>query len=201
VKQIVLNDKYNTSLLNRVHNSKKHKQKLEEDKQTQNWVKFTYFGKETSYITKLFKNTALKVAYTTSNNLGKLLEMQKTAKLNKYERNGVYQLTCPTCHKKYVGQTGRPFNLRFREHYRDYKYANNKSKFAQHIIEEGHSFGPIDNIMDIIHIANKGRMLDALEKFYIYRKTQLGTQINNKLTVQANSVFEAIVQNNHHRRQ
>jgi hypothetical protein len=35
VKQIVLNNKYNTSLLNRDHNSKKHKQKLEEDKKTQ----------------------------------------------------------------------------------------------------------------------------------------------------------------------
>jgi hypothetical protein len=144
----------------------------------------------------LFKNTVLKVAYTTNNNLGKVLEMQKTAKPSKFERNGVYQLTCPTCHKKYVGQNGRPFHVRFREHYRDYKYANNKSKFAQHVIEEGHAFGPTDNIMDIIHIANKGRMLDTLEKFYIYRETQLGNQINDKLTVQANPTFEAIVQNN-----
>jgi hypothetical protein len=55
--------------------------------------------------------------------------------------------------------------------------------------------------MDIIHIANKGRTLDTLEKFYIYRETQLGTQINDKLTVQANSIFEAVVQNNPHRGQ
>jgi hypothetical protein len=99
----------------------------------------------------------------------------------------------------YVGQSGRPFHIRFREHYRDYKYANNKSKFAQHVIEEGHAFGPIDNIMDIIHVANNGRLLDTLEKFYIYRETQLRTQINDKLTVQANSIFEALVQNNPHR--
>jgi hypothetical protein len=98
----------------------------------------------------------------------------------------------------YVGQTGRrPFHVRFREHYRDYKYENNKSKFSQHVIEEGHAFGPIDNIMDVLHIANKGRMLDNLKKFYIYRETQLGTQIN-KLTVQAKSIFEATVQNNPH---
>jgi hypothetical protein len=98
-------------------------------------VKFTYIGRETRYITKLFKDTFLKVAYTTNNNLGKLLETQKTHKPNKFDKNGVYQLTCPTCHNKYAGQTGRPFHVRFREHYWDYKYANNKSKFAQHVIE------------------------------------------------------------------
>jgi hypothetical protein len=199
VKQIIHNNKYITSLVNRVHNSKKHKQILEEDKQTHKWVKFVCVGKETRYITKLFKNTPLKVAYTTNNNLGKLLEVQKTEKLNKFDRNGVYQLTCPACQKKYVGQTGRPFHVRFREHYRDYKYPNNKSKFAQHVIEEGHAFGPKENIMDMIHIENKGRMLDTLEKFYIYEETQLGTQINDKLTVQANPIFEAVVQNNPHR--
>jgi hypothetical protein len=31
--------------------------------------------------------------------------------------------------------------------------------------------------MDAIHISNKGRMLDILEKFYIYREMQLGTQL------------------------
>jgi hypothetical protein len=110
VKQIIHNNKYSTSLLNRIHNSKKHKQVLEEDKQSQKWEKFTYIGKETRYITKLFKNAPLKVAYTTNNNLGKLLEVQKTGNLNKFEKNGVYQLTCPTCQKKYVGQTGRFFS-------------------------------------------------------------------------------------------
>jgi hypothetical protein len=91
--------------------------------------------------------------------------------------------------------------VRFREHYRDYKYSNNKSKFAQHVTEEGHAFGPINDIMDVIHIVNKGRMLDTLEKFYIYRETQLGIQINDKLTVQPKPFFEALIQNNPHRGQ
>jgi hypothetical protein len=51
----------------------------------------------------------------------------------------------------------------------------------------------------LLLFANKGRMPDILEKFYTYRETQLGTQINDKLTVQANSIFEAIVRNNPHR--
>ena len=90
-------------------------------------------------ITKLFKKTNLKITYTTNNNLGKLLDTQNaTSSKNKFDKNEVYQLTCPTCLKKYIGQTDRPFHVRFREHYRDYKYANNKSKFAQHVLEEGH---------------------------------------------------------------
>jgi len=47
------------------------------------------------------------------------------------------------------------------------KNANNRSKFAQHVLEEGHAFGPMVDIMDIVHIEEKGRMLDTLEKYYI----------------------------------
>jgi hypothetical protein len=61
--------------------------------------------------------------------------------------------------------------VRFHEHYNDYKYANNISKFAQHVIDEGHAFGPINDVMDRIHIENKGRLLDTLEKFYVYKET------------------------------
>ena len=88
--------------------------------------------------------------------------------------------------------------MRFREHYRDYKFANNKSKFAQHITD-GHAFGPMSDIMDVVHIASNGRMLATLERFYIYRETKLRTQINDKLTVQSKPIFEALLQNDPHR--
>jgi hypothetical protein len=59
--------------------------------------------------------------------------------------------------------------------------------------EEGHSFGPINEIMNALHIAKKGRMLDTLEKLYIFRETQRGDQINNKLIVYSNPIFEALI--------
>jgi len=99
---------------------------------------------------------------TTNNTLGRLLEVQKTQKSDKFDKSWVYQLTCPKFQKKYVGQTSRQFHVRFREHYRDYKYASNESKFAQHVIEEGHSFGPMGDITDTLHIAKKGRILDVV---------------------------------------
>jgi len=55
--------------------------------------------------------------------------------------------------------------------------------------------------MDIIHIANKGKMLDTLEKFYIYKGRQSGNQINNKLTVQKNLIFEVLIQHTPYRGQ
>jgi len=36
-------------------------------------------------------------------------------------------------------------------------------------------------------------MLDTLEKFYIFRETQGGDQIYDKLTVQSNPIFEALI--------
>ena len=45
-------------------------------------------------------------------------------------KSGIYQLTGPSCNKKYTGQTGRSFKFHFQEHHRDNKYGNMKSKFA-----------------------------------------------------------------------
>jgi hypothetical protein len=123
--------------------------------------------------------------------------VHKNQKQNEYNKNGVYQLTCPTCRKRYVGQTGRPFHVRYREHYHDYKYANNKSKFAQHALDEGHAFGPINEVMYVIHFAKKkkkkGRLLETLERFYIYNETTKGNQINDKHTMQKNPIFETLI--------
>jgi hypothetical protein len=47
VMQIIHNNKYNTSILKRIYNNKKHKQGYKQENQNQRWVKFTYIGKET----------------------------------------------------------------------------------------------------------------------------------------------------------
>jgi hypothetical protein len=35
-------------------------------------------------------------------------------------------------------------------------------------MENRHAFGPMQDIMDVVHITRKGRMMDTLEKFYIF---------------------------------
>jgi hypothetical protein len=99
---------------------------------------------------------------------------------------------------KYVGQTERPFKVCFHEHFHDLKYGNRKSKSATHLLDNKHSIGPMESVMETPHITNKGRMMDTLERFYIFRETKHNNQINDKLTVKPNIVFETIVQSDPH---
>jgi hypothetical protein len=153
-------------------------------------------------ITKLFQDTNIRIKHTMNDKLGKLIDTKRVTKSrSKFDMNGVYPLTYPKSFKEYIGQTDRPFRVRFREHYRDYKYANSKSKFAQNPLNEGHSVGSMNEIMDLLYIAKKGGMLDTWEKFYTFRETQLGNQINDKRTVQSNPIFEALIPNTTYRGQ
>jgi hypothetical protein len=60
---------YNTSVLKAISSSKKYKSGTEKT----HWSKFTYFGKETRDVKKFFKNTRIKVTYSTKNTLEKLI--------------------------------------------------------------------------------------------------------------------------------
>ena len=95
---------------------------------------------------------------------------------------------------KYVGQTGRSFRIRFQGHYRDFKNNNNKSKFAMRLLENHHSIGHIDNIMEILYITKKGRTMDTIEKYYIYKETKKENQINDKNKMKQNKIYEAVIQ-------
>jgi hypothetical protein len=94
---------------------------------------------------------------------------------------------------KYTEQTGRPFKTSFQEHLRDFKYGNNRSNFAQHLLENKHAMGPMEDIMDVIHVTNKGEMMDTLERYYIYKGTVSSSQIKDKLTTKPNPIFEAVI--------
>jgi len=94
----------------------------------------------------------------------------------------------------YTGQTGRSFKTWFKEHTRDFKYNNKKSNFTQNLLEEGHAIGNMDDIMKVIHITGKRRMLNTLESFHIYKQTKAGNQINDRLTTKNSKIFEAILQ-------
>jgi hypothetical protein len=48
---------------------------------------------------------------------------------------------------KYIGQTGRTFNIRYM----------------------GHTYGTVTGTMDVIRTGRKGRLLNTLEKYHIYK--------------------------------
>jgi hypothetical protein len=99
---------------------------------------FTYVGRETKYIVKLFKHTDLNIAYHT--NKGLLAHLNCHTQIpDKFTLSGVYKLTCPDCGRASVGQTGRDLRTRFDEHRCAFLYNNQSSKFAQHLLQHAHS--------------------------------------------------------------
>jgi hypothetical protein len=69
IQQILRNNGYDTPKRKITCNNYKHKPGITK----MQWSKFTYVGKETRAITKVFKNTKIRITYSTNNSLRKLL--------------------------------------------------------------------------------------------------------------------------------
>jgi hypothetical protein len=153
---------------------------------------FTYTGKKTRTVTKILHKAGIKVAFTTKHTIGNLLR-QKQDQNDKFDNSGIYQLECTDCGKQYVGQTGRSFKTRFKEHKRDYETKSYKSLFAKHLIESNHQLYPMENSLTILSHQHKGRKMNTVEQYYIYKITKKGNQLNEQFTEKPNFIFEAIL--------
>ena len=159
---------------------------------THKWVTFTYTGKETNFITNLFRETNLKIAFRTSNTTQSLLK-HKQQPPDIYTQSGVYKLKCPDCNKAYVGQIGRSFQVRFNEHKNAFKTNSHTSNFAKHLNEQAHSFGSIHNTTQIPQRQNKESHLNTIERFYIYAEYLNNNHLNDEHTIIPNIIFEALL--------
>ena len=92
ILDILHNNRYNAYTLESVSSTKRHKCGTDKT----HWSEFTYIGRETRSITKVFKNSRIKATYSTNNILGKLLTKKHYPLKDKYENSGIYQLNCPT---------------------------------------------------------------------------------------------------------
>jgi hypothetical protein len=93
----------------------------------------------------------------------------------------------------YTGQTGRTLNERLKEHFNDFKHIYRKSKYSTQLLGNKHPIGQINEIMDVVYVGNKGSHLNTMEKFYIYKETTKGNQINDKNTVPTNKLFDVVI--------
>jgi hypothetical protein len=89
IKNILHNNEYDTSLIEKPLNQGKQRKDTHTDPRNQKikWVTFTYYGKETRKITKLFRDTKLKVAYHTRNTILNILRTQ--THINKFNRSRI----------------------------------------------------------------------------------------------------------------
>jgi hypothetical protein len=64
---------------------------------------------------------------------------------------------------KYVGQTGHTFKVQYKEQIQAIKTNKQKSNYPQHILDTGHTYGTIDQTLEIPHTEKKGESLNTLE--------------------------------------
>jgi hypothetical protein len=73
---------------------------------------------------------------------------------------------------KYIGQTGRTFSTRYKEHIQDIRSNNSNSGYSNHILNTGHPYGTMTDTMDIITTGRKGKHLNTLEMYHIYKTSR-----------------------------
>jgi hypothetical protein len=193
IKQILTQNSYPPN----IHNTQKIKPKqisptISQTNKQEKRAIFTYFGHETYKITKIFKDTQLKIAYRTNNTIQHHLFTKQPKKQDKYENSGIYSMKCLDCPQQYIGQTGRPFKIRFKEHIRAIKHNPDASTYAQHITNNRHTYGSIHDTMDILKITQKGRQMNILEKFYIYCAHRENIHMNEFLHDTNNPIFNTL---------
>jgi hypothetical protein len=92
-----------------------------------------------------------------------------------------------------VGQTGRNFTARFKEHRNACRTGSLSSNFSKHLIEHQHSFGSIQNTMQILRPHNKGTHLNTIERFYAYTEYNNDNHLNDESTIFPNKSFDTLL--------
>jgi len=89
-------------------------------------------------------------------------------------------------------------NFKYKEHHLSFRNNNTSSKFRQHVLEHSHTFGPMDNIMDILSFNRKGIHLDTTERFCIYIEATVNNQFNGKHIICSNKILKTITRKRGH---
>jgi hypothetical protein len=109
----------------------------------------------------------------------------------------VYRLKCGECPHiyTYIGQRGRPFKTRYKEHNTEIKNNVENSKFALHIQNTGHRCANIEETLDVLHVQRKGSMKNTLESYHVYEAYKRGLHLNEALIDSYNPILEIIIKN------
>ena len=198
IKYIAQNNGYNTSIIDKI--VRKHKQKTRVNTSytdnNRRYVSATY----SNLMPLILHNTFIKfdrnISFKTNNNIYKqLINDVSHIKKQIYEKTGIYKLKCNDCDKFYLGQTGRPFYIRYKEHLPTKNLTNIKSNFARHIVNNGHKYSNINNNLEPIHICSKGQYMNAIEEFEIYRnfKTHPDIILNDQLKFNSHQLYDTAI--------
>ena len=183
IKTIATNNGYNTGIIDNI--VKKHCKKRilnsiytqSENSSNKNWSKINYLGPVSDRIASALKRENLNITLVNKVSLRTLLVNNKQ-KLDILDKSGVYEIKC-ICDCTYIGQSGRKIGVRIKEHEKSIKDMKRNTGFSTHCIDKGHK--PIFNDVRLLQTCNKGKKLNALEKFYINKALKNNNPIVNDL--------------------
>lgn len=117
---------------------------------------------------------------------------------NDFNQSGIYQINCSDCKSFYIGQTGRSFKSRFKEHIQALKSNNKttmKSNYAEHLLKNNHNYESMEKNLTIIDYMPKSEKLDSKEDLSIFLKHKEDPMnlLNTHITLN-NPIFEKINQ-------
>ena len=179
IKQIAVTNGYEESMVDRLL-SKINRQILINSSfvgsncEEKTWLTIPYLGLVSDKIGRELKSNGFHGAFKTKPILNSLFSWSKD-KIDIWDKSGVYKLKCDDCNACYVGQTGRSFKSRIKEHIRDWNKQNGESNFAEHLITNNHKFTVKENV-EFLHVNNKGRSLNILEALEITRVIKENSQ-------------------------
>ena len=131
------------------------------------YMAIDYTNNFSMLIRNTFKKHNIHIAFRTTNNIRKMLNNATRTSIEK--RTGVYKMMCDDCNMHYIGQTGRTFFERYKEHLPTSISNINKSNYAKHLVSLNHNYTNFEANCKPLHICRKGRYMDAVEEFEIYR--------------------------------
>jgi hypothetical protein len=88
-------------------------------------------------------------------------------------------MKCLDCPLKYIVQTGRTLNIRYKEHIHAIRSNSGNPGYADRILNTRHTYGTITDTMDIVKTGRKGKHLNTLEKYHIYRISKDNPHMND----------------------
>lgn len=199
IKQIAQANGFNHLLIDKIirkHQLKHKKQTVSKlaCKQNKVYVPFTFVNDDTYKLTNWLKHHGLTPAFSTKHNLKKSLHNNIIEDFNRYDRSGVYKLQCQHsgCTASYIGQTGRAFKTRYREHTRGVKN-DNQTAFAEHVLETDHTFTNMTQDMEVLHFSKKGSKLNTLEALEINKDVTRNPYNLNDRTYTNNNILFSLV--------
>ena len=91
---------------------------------------------------------------------------------------------------QYVGQTSRNIKTRYNEHIRYIKNNNLQLAYAQHILNNRHEYGTIDNIMTVLKPIHNQHLLTTYQQFFIHSFPKHGNLSSEQSSGSPNPLFD-----------